>query len=524
MLPQNAQQQVAPMNQNIPPRFPGSPMSRPQIRNTFSPQMNSPMMRAHNGQQAPMSGAGGVGVGIGAPPQGYQTVSVRFPASMNSPQMAAINGTDRKKQHIPNVVNQLHATPDKGKIIKKKTKVRDKILSAKVREMVPESQGYMDLVAFERKLDATIMRKRLDIQEALKRPLKIKKNLRIFISNQFYPGKSSQESECNQDEDIVSQWELRIEGRLHEENKTDANTTTTTTTPAASKVKRKFSSFFKSLVIELDKDLYGPDNHLVEWHRTPQTSETDGFQVKRAGDQNVKCTILMLLDYQPQQYKLDARLSRILGLHTATRPAIIQAFWQYIKTKKLQNNQEKEFIDCDAYLKELFKCDQMKFSEIPNKLHMFCMPPDPIVINHVINIEGADLKTTSIYDIDVEIDDTIKDHMKNFLNSNSLMQDIATLDSKINENIEQINQLRINREFFLSFSDDPQDFIHKWIISQSRDLKTMKDTNTGSNGEDERLASFYQESWTDEAVSRYFFNKVQQRRGELEQVLGIKNA
>ena len=32
----------------------------------------------------------------------------------------------------------------------------------------------------------------------------------------------------------------------------------------ANKVKRKFSSFFKSLVIELDKDLYGPDNHLVE--------------------------------------------------------------------------------------------------------------------------------------------------------------------------------------------------------------------------------------------------------------------
>ena len=30
------------------------------------------------------------------------------------------------------------------------------------------------------------------------------------------------------------------------------------------KVKRKFSSFFKSLVIELDKYLYGPDNNLVE--------------------------------------------------------------------------------------------------------------------------------------------------------------------------------------------------------------------------------------------------------------------
>lgn len=38
--------------------------------------------------------------------------------------------------------------------------------------------------------------------------------------------------------------------------------------PQPSKQKRKFSSFFKSLVIELDKDLYGPDNHLVEVRKT----------------------------------------------------------------------------------------------------------------------------------------------------------------------------------------------------------------------------------------------------------------
>ena len=32
----------------------------------------------------------------------------------------------------------------------------------------------MDLLSFERKLDSTIMRKRLDIQEALKRPMKVR--------------------------------------------------------------------------------------------------------------------------------------------------------------------------------------------------------------------------------------------------------------------------------------------------------------------------------------------------------------
>lgn len=47
------------------------------------------------------------------------------------------------------------------------------LLSSQIRELVPESQAYMDLLAFERKLDQTIMRKRVDIQEALKRPMKV---------------------------------------------------------------------------------------------------------------------------------------------------------------------------------------------------------------------------------------------------------------------------------------------------------------------------------------------------------------
>ena len=52
--------------------------------------------------------------------------------------------------------------------------------------MVPESQAYMDLLAFERKLDATIMRKRLEIQEVIRRPMKQKRKLRVFISHRFF--------------------------------------------------------------------------------------------------------------------------------------------------------------------------------------------------------------------------------------------------------------------------------------------------------------------------------------------------
>lgn len=410
---------------------------------------------------------------------------------------------DRKRSGDSRAAQQMKA--------KKKKKVADKILPQRVRDLVPESQAYMDLLAFERKLDATITRKRLDIQEALKRPMKQKRKLRIFISNTFYPGKPAEGDETD---DIVPSWELRVEGRLLED-------AASSKLSDSGKLKRKFSSFFKSLVIELDKELYGPDNHLVEWHRTQNTQETDGFQVKRPGEQNVRCTVMLLLDFQPAQFKLDPRLARLLGVHTQTRPVIINALWQYVKTHKLQDQHEREYINCDKYLEQIFECKRMKFAEIPGKLHTLLMPAEPIVINHVITVEGPDARKTACYDIDVEIDDTLKQQMNSFLLSTQSQNEIANLDNKIHETVETINQLKTNREFFLSFAKDPQEFINNWLISQTRDLKTM--TDVAGNPEEERHSDYYHKPWSQEAVCRYFYGKVQQRRMELEQALGIRN-
>jgi len=402
--------------------------------------------------------------------------------------------------------------PPQSKSNKKKKKLADKILPQKVRELVPESQAYMDLLAFERKLDSTIMRKRLDIQEALKRPMKQKRKLRIFISNTSFPAKEGEGEEGS-----VASWELRVEGRLIDDDKRAAD---------SSKTKRKFSSFFKSLVIELDKDLYGPDNHLVEWHRTPTTQETDGFQVKRPGDKNVRCTILLLLDYQPLQFKLDQRLARLLGVHTQTRPVIISALWQYIKTHKLQDAHEREFVNCDPFLKQIFQTERMKFAEIPQRLNPLLHPPDPIVINHIISqveeLRHPDSKKTACYDIDVEVDDTLKTQMNNFLLSTASQQEIQSLDNKIHETVETINGLKTSREFFLSFAKDPQLFINKWLMSQTRDLKTM--TDVAGNPEEERRCDFYYQPWATEAVCRYFYGKIQQKRSELDSSLGVRNS
>lgn len=71
----------------------------------------------------------------------------------------------------------------------------------------------------------------------------------------------------------------------------------------------------------------------------------------------IKCVlfefIFVLSPLQPPQFKLDPRLARMLGIHTQTRPVIIQALWQYVKTHKLQDPHEREFINCDKYLQQV---------------------------------------------------------------------------------------------------------------------------------------------------------------------------
>lgn len=52
-----------------------------------------------------------------------------------------------------------------------------------------------------------------------------------------------------------------------------------------------------------------------------------------------------------------------------------------------------------------------------------------------------------------------------------LSESLVFCSLQIHETIEYINQLKTERDFMLSFSDNPQEFIQDWLKSQSRDLK-----------------------------------------------------
>ena len=80
----------------------------------------------------------------------------------------------------------------------------------------------------------------------------------------------------------------------------------------------------------------------------------DGFEVKRNGDQDVDLKILLYLEHYPAKHKLSPQLSQLLDLHSETLPNVLLAMWQYIKSRRLHDPEDRRVVMCDEKLINVF--------------------------------------------------------------------------------------------------------------------------------------------------------------------------
>ena len=149
-------------------------------------------------------------------------------------------------------------------------------------------------------------------------------------------------------------------------------------------MEKKFTSFFRRVVVQLDPALY-PENHTIEWDRTQDHSlEADGFEVHREGDREVKVKILLDVAYSPPRYKLDTTLAGLLGIHTETRSRVILKLWQYIKMKGRKDEKDLNLFHLDQALQSLFQRDTITFQQMPTFIQDYLSPAEPIEIDYEI--------------------------------------------------------------------------------------------------------------------------------------------
>jgi SWI/SNF-related matrix-associated actin-dependent regulator of chromatin subfamily D len=72
----------------------------------------------------------------------------------------------------------------------------------------------------------------------------------------------------------------------------------------------------------------------------------------------------------------------------------------------------------------------MRFMEIPQRLSPFLHQPDPLVLSHTIRYNNGE-KSSCCYDIDVEMDDPVKQQMSSFLSTYQNTPEVMILDQRV---------------------------------------------------------------------------------------------
>ncbi|CAG8565631.1 816_t:CDS:10, partial [Paraglomus brasilianum] len=380
---------------------------------------------------------------------------------------------------------------------RKKAKLSDRNMPGKIESIVPESRLYTELQAFEKKLDATISRKRFDIQEALSVPMKTRRTLRVFISN-LSANQDNVDTVMGYDPSNPPSWTLKIEGRLLD----PPNSSSKSKQPA-----RKFSSFIKSLLVELDAGgtVYEEGN-LIEWLKASDTREYDGFEIKRKGNTNCKVKIVMQLDSQPEKYKLSPQLASILDIQEETKSQTIRAMWHYVKLHNLQDPEDKRYFNCNQPLRELFGYQRLQFPQMADLIMRQLQPLDPIVIEYTVRADKEYQQSKYAYDIEIVTDDTLQAKMSSILANSLSQKEVSMCDDKIVQCVQSINNSKIKRDFLLRFAESPVEFIEEWIKSQSSDLELILG-ESNANIEEQRRSEFYKNDWVHEAIFHYLSAK-----------------
>ncbi|KAL8669367.1 MAG: hypothetical protein Q9168_006044, partial [Polycauliona sp. 1 TL-2023] len=275
------------------------------------------------------------------------------------------------------------------------TRPTDKTVPDGIQELVVGDgvQQYKRLRDMERRLDATMMRKRLDMQESRHQLTKRHKTMRIWISNTS-ESLPAQESNLDPIYDFsgstMALYRMKIEGRLLEDEDDalsdddsadeddkkdddamdqDEQPVQKPARPVQQQSRTKLSHFFKQITLELHRDKHTPADlgvdNFIEWKKPPPKpkdpkelndpvlppeADFDTLEIERRFDCTVNCTINLYRD--DDRFLLSDPLADLLDSKIEDRKSIIIGIYDYIRALNLQQDDEKRAVQCDDRLRK----------------------------------------------------------------------------------------------------------------------------------------------------------------------------
>lgn len=385
-------------------------------------------------------------------------------------------------------------------------------------------QRYRELREIERRLDSTMMRKRLDVQDAVNRNVKRYRTLRVWISNtvedQPWQADILDVDAFDFSTNMDSSYRVKIEGRLLDEEEDDLDSDDSDDEDEATNgdaieedgkengkkgkgkppaKQYKLSHFFKSMTVDFDrakpKDVM---DQSVEWKKPvvapnttnlPNAADFDQLEFKRGGDENTNITINLVRDETPERFKLSPALTEILDTDIATRAEAVMGIWEYIKAMGLEEDDEKRSFDCDDRLKALLGREKGYIPYLPDVIiqHLSALPPIKLPYTIRVDKEFHENPQPTIYDIQVQVDDPLKAALTTYLTNPTYahnLREITNLNSHLALLCQKVSTSKSKHTFFDQLSKNPTDFIAKWLSSQKRDLEVIAGEGVRGGAED----------------------------------------
>ncbi|MCJ1473706.1 SWI/SNF complex component snf12 [Lambiella insularis] len=392
---------------------------------------------------------------------------------------------------------------------------------------------YRDLREVERRLDAVMMRKRLDLHDIRPQSHDRMRTLRIWISNtaenQPWQGRGLDENAFDFNTGMEGIYKVKIEGRvLEDEDPTvdsdaedetdkeakgdgqveesedamdhDGGEESTKKPTVPSKPRQKMSHFFKTIIVEYDrnKNLQPENAGYIEWKKPPVPPNTpnplaaadfDYLEFERKSDENINCTINLYRDENPERFAVSKELAEIIDVEEATRERVVTGIWEYAHAMHLQQDEEKRLIQCDERLRAVFKQDTIFFPHLTDIIVQHLSPLPPIKLPYTIRVdpEYHAAPSQTIYDILIPAEDTLRTRMLAITRNPAYpatLSQIADLDKQLALIVQAITDSKAKHAFFTSMSKDPKTFVKRWISSQKRDLEIILGEATKGGGED----------------------------------------
>ncbi|PSK54778.1 hypothetical protein B9Z65_3867 [Elsinoe australis] len=389
---------------------------------------------------------------------------------------------------------------------------------------------YKKLRDMERRLDATMMQKRLDLTDPYRQRTELEGTLRVWISNtvEGQPWQIMEDHDNNDTFDLADNsqatYRVKIEGRLLDDptqveqpeadgdamEQDDGNTKPKESSPSRS----RFSDFFRAIKIDFDRppSLQPDGMSSIEWKRPtnphdpnkpriPNKSESsfDTVEFTRKGDEELNITINLYRDHQPPRYKLSPPLASLLDIQEADTATIIAGMWDYVRANNLQEDDEHRRFICDDALRKIFGLEVLTFPQLRETLlaqnHVSELPP--LQLPYTIRLDKDYISPASstpsaptIYDIRVPLPSPLDAEIKKLATNTEhivKLREIQDMDADIAVIIQAISRATQKHKFLTSLSEDPVRFVRRWVGSQKRDLEIYLAEGGRGFGEDGSL-------------------------------------